>query len=89
MNFYAFTIICKYAISDDRKYIHFMIPYRFGYNKETEKCEEFVYGGCKGNENSFMSIEECTNTCGEGGISRDMCLLSRAPGPCKDSLAKW
>ena len=66
-----------------------ILTFRFGYNKETGTCEEFNYGGCKGNENGFMSTEECSNTCGEGGISRDMCLLSRAPGPCKDSLAKW
>ena len=69
--------------------IRYAFDYRYGYNKETEKCEEFTFGGCKGNENSFMSIEECSNTCGEGGISRDMCLLPRAPGPCKDSMAKW
>ena len=74
---HIFSILCLFLVI------------RFGYNKETEQCEEFTYGGCKGNENSFMSIEECTNTCGEGGISRDMCLLPRAPGPCKDDLAKW
>ena len=28
-----------------------IIIHRWGYNQETEKCEEFNYGGCKGNMN--------------------------------------
>ncbi len=36
---------------------------RYGYNQETETCEEFTYGGCKGNRNSFLKMEECVNTC--------------------------
>ena len=26
---------------------------RFGYNHETKACEQFVYGGCLGNNNRF------------------------------------
>ncbi len=63
--------------------------HRWGYNVETETCEEFVYGGCKGNFNSFLKQEECANTCEETGTSRDMCLLPRDPGPCQDKLPKW
>ncbi len=63
---------------------------RFGYDPEQESCVEFAYGGCKGNLNQFLSAEECTNSCEEtGGTSRDMCLLPRSPGPCKDKLPKW
>ena len=36
---------------------------RFYYDIETEKCVEFIYGGCKGNENNFISLEECNNAC--------------------------
>uniref|UniRef100_A0AC34FL00 BPTI/Kunitz inhibitor domain-containing protein n=1 Tax=Panagrolaimus sp. ES5 TaxID=591445 RepID=A0AC34FL00_9BILA len=36
-------------------------PYFF--NKKTGKCEEFVYGGCKGNSNRFETIEECEKQC--------------------------
>ena len=50
---------------------------RFGYDKESETCEEFNYGGCKGNYNSFMSLSECENSCKNGGGSRAMCLLPR------------
>jgi len=36
----------------------------FGFNKDTGRCEAFIYGGCKGNGNRFQTVEECVNTCG-------------------------
>jgi len=36
---------------------------RFFYNINTEKCEEFIYGGCGGNENNFQTIDNCEKTC--------------------------
>lgn len=33
------------------------------YMANTGKCEEFIYGGCGGNENNFKTKEECENTC--------------------------
>lgn len=36
---------------------------RFFFNKETGKCEEFVYGGCLGNINNFRTKEECEGIC--------------------------
>ncbi|XP_032301596.1 tissue factor pathway inhibitor isoform X3 [Coturnix japonica] len=36
---------------------------RYFYNKETKKCELFMYGGCLGNRNNFRSLEECQATC--------------------------
>ena len=36
---------------------------RWGYEKETGSCVKFQYGGCKGNKNRFMSVEECHKTC--------------------------
>ncbi|ORX89226.1 hypothetical protein K493DRAFT_305947 [Basidiobolus meristosporus CBS 931.73] len=32
------------------------------YNKFTQKCEMFLYGGCKGNV-PFKSVEDCRQTC--------------------------
>ena len=64
--------------------------FRYGYDPSQESCVEFNYGGCRGNLNAFLSVEECANSCEDtGGTSRDMCLLPRAPGPCKDRLPKW
>ena len=39
-----------------------LIP-RYFYNPETDKCETFNYGGCGGNTNNFIEIEECENAC--------------------------
>ena len=39
-----------------------LIP-KFFFNVSTGECEEFMYGGCGGNENNFDSLEECQTTC--------------------------
>ncbi|KAK7473996.1 hypothetical protein BaRGS_00034765 [Batillaria attramentaria] len=36
---------------------------RFFYNNRSGKCEEFIYGGCGGNANNFMTEEVCTEAC--------------------------
>ena len=64
--------------------------FRWGYNEGAKKCEMFSYGGCKGNKNHFFSEDECVNGCiDKTAYARDMCLLPRSPGPCKDMLPNW
>ncbi|KFM75510.1 Tissue factor pathway inhibitor, partial [Stegodyphus mimosarum] len=36
---------------------------RFFFNKETRQCELFIYGGCQGNNNNFLTKEDCEATC--------------------------
>lgn len=36
---------------------------RYWYNKRTNQCERFIYGGCQGNQNNFETIEECERRC--------------------------
>ncbi|EYC10380.1 hypothetical protein Y032_0056g2714 [Ancylostoma ceylanicum] len=36
---------------------------RYSYNKATDECELFYYGGCLGNENRFKSKKQCERTC--------------------------
>uniref|UniRef100_A0A8C8DWE7 BPTI/Kunitz inhibitor domain-containing protein n=1 Tax=Oryzias sinensis TaxID=183150 RepID=A0A8C8DWE7_9TELE len=36
---------------------------RWYYNEETGSCQMFLYGGCKGNENNFLSEETCKAAC--------------------------
>ncbi|GFW45563.1 putative serine proteinase inhibitor [Trichonephila clavipes] len=36
---------------------------RYFYNKHTHECEEFIYGGCLGNDNNFNSREDCEAVC--------------------------
>ena len=33
------------------------------YNVQTKECEFFVYSGCGGNANNFMSVVECETKC--------------------------
>nr|XP_033802467.1 tissue factor pathway inhibitor isoform X2 [Geotrypetes seraphini] len=42
---------------------------RYFYNNVTEKCDKFKYGGCLGNENNFMSLEDCQITCQDRTLS--------------------
>ncbi|KAM6458057.1 protease inhibitor 1-like isoform 2-T2 [Liasis olivaceus] len=38
---------------------------RFFYNRDSHKCEQFIYGGCRGNANNFETLEECHFACEE------------------------
>jgi len=40
------------------------IPSYF-YNATSQRCEHFVYGGCRGNGNRFSSATDCQRACGE------------------------
>ena len=33
------------------------------HNTDTGQCEEFIYGGCQGNDNNFATREECQRAC--------------------------
>ncbi|KAL3873904.1 hypothetical protein ACJMK2_036982 [Sinanodonta woodiana] len=33
------------------------------FNSDTNRCEEFIYGGCQGNANRFISKEDCERKC--------------------------
>jgi len=37
--------------------------YRWYFNSQTGRCEEFTYGGCLGNGNRFLSKSQCEETC--------------------------
>lgn len=36
---------------------------RFYYDPASKNCEQFTYGGCKGNENNFEEKSECMRRC--------------------------
>ncbi|XP_017047328.1 fused toxin protein-like [Drosophila ficusphila] len=43
---------------------------RFVCNVVTQTCEEFVYGGCGGNKNNFLTKDQCELFClGKSGVS--------------------
>jgi hypothetical protein len=36
---------------------------RFFYNQTSQQCQQFTFGGCKGNENNFVTSEQCNTHC--------------------------
>lgn len=42
---------------------------RWHYNAASQKCEMFIFGGCRDNLNNYLSEDECTNACSGSGIS--------------------
>ncbi|KAK9964947.1 hypothetical protein ABG768_006074 [Culter alburnus] len=58
---------------------------RWYYSQQTKKCMHFWYGGCDGNENRFLTEEECFRECGSSGI----CQLEYDAGTCSKFAVKW
>lgn len=36
---------------------------KYAYNSTLNKCTQFVWGGCGGNNNTFDTEQDCMNTC--------------------------
>ena len=65
------------------------------FNQKTGKCQKFVYGGCGGNENRFISKKACMQVCGTTAKSKkptsakpgktptNICSLPKVQGPCR------
>ncbi|KAM9385345.1 tissue factor pathway inhibitor 2 [Pholidichthys leucotaenia] len=39
---------------------------RYYYSRATKKCEEFLYTGCGGSSNNFVSLQSCSDVCVRG-----------------------
>ncbi|XP_015589222.1 papilin isoform X3 [Cephus cinctus] len=62
------------------------------FNKDAQTCEQFTYGGCKGNNNNYPTEVACHQQClqpGRSRVIRDVCALKKDPGPCPGSLLRW
>ncbi|XP_068441861.1 kunitz-type protease inhibitor 2-like [Clinocottus analis] len=67
------------------------------YNSKTGNCQTFIYGGCRGNKNNYVSKESCVATCTVRVLSsvkedftdevsteyKDGCMVTSDPGPCR------
>ncbi|XP_023786453.1 tissue factor pathway inhibitor-like isoform X4 [Cyanistes caeruleus] len=81
------------------------IHIRYFFNIKSRKCEVFEYGGCHGNENNFLTLEECQEKCVVTELSQkmplakikkalflgkpDFCLHPQEPGVCRGYFTRY
>lgn len=41
---------------------------RYYFDTKSESCRQFTYGGCRGNDNRFETLDECETRCGESVV---------------------
>ncbi|NWW95411.1 TFPI1 inhibitor, partial [Rhynochetos jubatus] len=61
------------------------IHLRYYFNIQSRECEIFEYGGCHGNENNFLTLEECQKKCvvtGHSVVVLECLLIFFLPPPC-------
>ncbi|XP_016298464.1 collagen alpha-6(VI) chain-like [Sinocyclocheilus anshuiensis] len=71
---------------------------RWYYSQQTKKCMHFWYGGCGGNENRFLTEDECFRECVSAESEnlqqddcsfKDVCQLKLDAGTCSNFSMKW
>nr|XP_026695132.1 papilin-like isoform X6 [Ciona intestinalis] len=70
---------------------------RFYFDTNAGRCRLFTYGGCRGNENRFLTPWACRDTCGgaepvyteEASDPTTACHLPKVRGPCKGSIPRF
>ncbi|NXS70360.1 SPIT2 inhibitor, partial [Pandion haliaetus] len=56
------------------------------FNATSGSCQSFVFGGCEGNANNFVTERECRESCVPGVA---YCTVPRVTGPCRASFLRW
>ena len=74
---------------------------RYAFNSASERCEPFMYGGCQGNSNNFLTMRECLTTCesrmrpattampSQRDTTAGVCMLPIDQGPCYAMIAMY
>uniref|UniRef100_A0A8C0JDG4 Tissue factor pathway inhibitor n=1 Tax=Chelonoidis abingdonii TaxID=106734 RepID=A0A8C0JDG4_CHEAB len=61
---------------------------RYYFNIQTRQCEMFEYGGCYGNENNFLTLEECQERC-VVPEKPNFCFMEQDPGICRGYFSRY
>ncbi|KAM6349136.1 tissue factor pathway inhibitor isoform 3-T4 [Alca torda] len=77
------------------------IHMRYYFNIQSQECEIFEYGGCHGNENNFLTLEECQKKCVVTELPWKMmfakikkekpsfCFHEKDPGVCRGYFSRY
>ncbi|XP_076835019.1 kunitz-type protease inhibitor 1a isoform X2 [Brachyhypopomus gauderio] len=67
------TVVTVLVLTPEQSHDHCLVPKKVGpcrasyprwhYNALSEKCEKFIFGGCRENRNNYLTMEECTKAC--------------------------
>ncbi|XP_075723107.1 kunitz-type serine protease inhibitor A-like isoform X2 [Rhipicephalus microplus] len=59
------------------------------FDRRTDSCRSFIYGGCGGNENKFSSEEECLAECAPRRHIPPSCYKETETGRCRARQPSW
>ncbi|XP_055386335.1 thrombin inhibitor hemalin-like [Condylostylus longicornis] len=72
---------------------------RFYFDNQKNSCIKFFYGGCEGNDNNFLTKEECEKACGTSyaliiryyklSDYEDVCALPVNLGTCRAKVPRF
>uniref|UniRef100_A0A8D2L436 Serine peptidase inhibitor, Kunitz type 2 n=1 Tax=Varanus komodoensis TaxID=61221 RepID=A0A8D2L436_VARKO len=64
---------------------------RWWFNASSQECQQFIFGGCKGNANNFLTPEDCRQKCSSGDLATQMlvCRSSQPSGFCPQHPATF
>ncbi|XP_062817007.1 kunitz-like toxin PcKuz3 [Anolis carolinensis] len=62
---------------------------RFYFDIKSGQCEKFIYGGCGGNANNFLTRDECFSKCGGESSSSFICRLPPYVGFCYAAMPRF
>jgi tissue factor pathway inhibitor len=74
---------------------------RYHYDNETKTCKPFLYGGCGGNSNKFLTKELCEQSCNfdvrgresdmktQESLKADTCQQDVVVGPCRGAMPRF
>ncbi|KAM9308075.1 actinia tenebrosa protease inhibitors-like [Gastrophryne carolinensis] len=65
-----------------------LLPHYY-YDRYTQTCEEFLYGGCGGSSNNFETLEDCEKTCWKIKRVPKPCRMEVEPGPCRGYIKRY
>ncbi|XP_062816831.1 actinia tenebrosa protease inhibitors isoform X1 [Anolis carolinensis] len=62
---------------------------RYYYNMEKHACEKFIYTGCLGNANRFLTATKCNQKCETITGIPTICTVPKNTGSCSEKISRY